>query len=258
MNTTEIERSDSTPAAGESAGREPAFVTTHWSVVLKAGRSDTTRARDALDKLCKTYWYPLYAYVRRRGHAAHAAEDLTQEFFAQLLVRHSLASAHPERGRFRSFILTAMNHFLVNEWSKARAKKRGGDRQPLSLDLAAAEERFDLEPADSATPDKVFEKQWALALLNAGLSRLEAEYQRAGKSELFAALKQTLTGSRESQPYEESAVRLQMSVGAVKVAVHRLRKRYRELIRAEIADTLAQPQDIDEEMRHLFNALAQK
>ena len=227
-------------------------------MVLTAGRSDTTRARDALGRLCKTYWYPLYAYVRRRGHSAHDAQDLTQEFFARLLERQSLASADPERGRFRSFILTAMNNFLVNEWSKARAKKRGGDGQTFSMDLAAAEERFDLEPADNATPDKIFEKQWALALLNEVLNRLEAEYQRQGKSELFAALKQTLMGSRESQPYEELAAQLDMNEGAIKVAVHRLRKRYRELIRVEIAGTLARTQDIDEEMRHLFRALAGK
>jgi RNA polymerase sigma factor (sigma-70 family) len=238
--------------------RHDAFVTTHWSVVLRAGLADTTRARVALGRLCQTYWYPLYAYVRRRGHSAHDAQDLTQEFFTRLLERHSLASATPERGRFRSFILTAMNNFLVNEWSKARAKKRGGDCQTFSMDLAAAEERFDLEPADNSTPDKLFEKQWALALLNEVLNRLEAEYQREGKNELFAALKQTLMGSRESQPYEELAARLDMSEGAIKVAVHRLRKHYRELIRVEIAGTLARPQDIDEEMRHLFSALAQK
>jgi len=226
--------------------------------VLTAGRSDTTRARDALGRLCQTYWYPLYAYVRRRGHSPHDSQDLTQEFFAQLLERQSLSAANPERGRFRSFILTAMNNFLVNEWNKARAKKRGGGFQAFSLDWAAAEERFDLEPADNSAPDKLFERQWALTLLNEVLNRLEAEYRREGKIKLFAALKQTLMGARESQPYAELAAKLGMNEGAVKVAVHRLRARYRELIRAEIANTLDQPQDIEGEMRHLFSALAGK
>ena len=227
-------------------------------MVLKAGRADTTRSRDALAKLCQTYWYPLYVYVRRRGCSAHDSQDLTQEFFAQLLERQSLASANPERGRFRSFILTAMNHFLVSEWNKARAKKRGGGCQTLSLDLAAAEERFDLEPADDSTPDKMFDKQWALTLLNEVLNRLEDEYRREGKSELFTVLKQTLMGVRESQPYEKLATQLEMNEGAIKVAVHRLRKRYRELIRTEIANTLDGQQDIEEEMRHLFGALTEK
>src|SRR5208283_4853886 len=171
------------------------------SVVLSAGGSDTMRARDALARLCQTYWYPLYAYVRRRGNSAHDAQDLTQAFFAQLLERQSLAAADPERGRFRSFLLGAMNHFLINEWQKSRAQKRGGGSQTISLDLAAAEERFDLEPADHSTPDKIFERQWALTLLGEVLNRLEAEYQREGKGGLFAALKQTLMGTRESQPY---------------------------------------------------------
>ena len=232
------------------------FATTRWSVVLAAGRKDTTLARAALEKLCQTYWYPLYAYVRRRGHSPEDAQDLTQEFFARLLERQTLAHADPNRGRFRSFILTAMNHFLVSEWKKARAKKRGGGCSVLSLDWAAAEERFDLEPADHSAPDKIFERQWAMTLLSEVLNRLEREFHAEGKTELFAALKQTLTGTRESQPYAELAARLDMNESAVKVAVHRLRKRYRELIRDEIAGTLDQSQDVEEEMRHLFSALA--
>jgi RNA polymerase sigma-70 factor (ECF subfamily) len=232
------------------------FVTTRWTVVLTAGRSDTTHARAALESLCKTYWYPLYAYVRRRGHSALDAQDLTQEFFARLLEQHSLARADRERGRFRSFLLAAMNNFLISEWEKARAQKRGGGRQLLSLDLAAAEQRYDLEPADDSSPDKVFDKQWALALLNEVVGRLENEYRRDDKVALFAALKETLAGARESQPYAELAARLGMKEGAVKVAVHRLRKRYRELLQAEIASTVASPEDADEEMKHLFQALA--
>jgi RNA polymerase sigma-70 factor (ECF subfamily) len=195
----ETSRADSTePVPQGKVARQLAFVTTHWSVVLTAGGSDTTRARDTLARLCQTYWYPLYAYIRRRGHSSHDAQDLTQAFFAQLLERQSLAAADPERGRFRSFLLGAMNHFLVNEWQKAHAQKRGGGSQTLSLDLAAAEERFDLEPADNSTPNRVFEKQWAMTLLGEVLNRLDAEYRREGKGGLFAALKQTLMGSRES------------------------------------------------------------
>jgi RNA polymerase sigma factor (sigma-70 family) len=225
-------------------------------VVRAAGRSDTTKAQAALEKLCRTYWYPLYAYVRRRGHSPEDSQDLTQEFFARLLEGRLLAGADPNLGRFRSFLLASMNHFLTDEWKKARAQKRGGGCQMLSLDWAAAEERFDLEPADDSAPDTVFEKQWALTLLGEVLNRLELEYQNDGKADLFAALKQTLAGSRESQPYAELSAKLNMSESAIKVAVHRLRKRYRELIREEIAGTLERSQDIEEEMRSLFSALA--
>jgi len=155
------------------------FLTTHWSVVLAAGRSDSTRAQNALARLCQTYWYPLYAHVRRRGHSPHDSQDLTQEFFARLLERHSLASADPTRGRFRSFLLSALDHFLAHEWQKVCAQKRGGGRQILSLDLALAEQRYDLEPADTATPDKLFDKHWAVAMLEEVLSQLEAEYQQS-------------------------------------------------------------------------------
>jgi RNA polymerase sigma-70 factor (ECF subfamily) len=259
MSTTRTaEQPPPTSTPADRTGRAPVFVTTHWSVVLSAGRSDTTRARAALARLCQTYWYPLYAHVRRRGHSAHDAQDLTQEFFAHLLGRQSLAAADPGRGRFRSFLLTALNHFLINEWAKARTQKRGGGTPLLSLDLAAAAERFDLEPTDHATPDKAFEKQWALTLLSGVLNQLEAEYRRAGQGELFAALQPTLAGRSESQPYAELAARMNLSVGAVKVAVHRLRKRYRNLIRAEIAHTLEASADIEEEMRHLFQALADR
>jgi RNA polymerase sigma-70 factor (ECF subfamily) len=236
--------------------RQPVFVTTRWSVVLAAGRSDTTRSRDALARLCQTYWYPLYAYVRRRGYSAHDAQDLTQEFFARLLEKHTFAAADPNRGRFRSFILTAMNNFLVQEWEKSRAKKRGGGNELFSLDLAQAENRYDLEPSSSDTPDKDFDKKWAVALLDSVMAQLEAKFTSDGKTELFTALKQTLTGSRESQPYAELSQKLGMSEAAIKVTVHRLRKRYRELLQSEIANTVSSPEEIKEEMRHLFAALS--
>jgi RNA polymerase sigma factor (sigma-70 family) len=241
-----------------SAGRDgpQQFPVTHWSLVLKAGGNDPERAHAALSSLCQTYWFPLYAHARRRGHDPHEAEDLTQEFFAQLLERRAIAAADPERGRFRSFLLAAMNHFLTNEWHAARAQKRGAGRELLSLDRAAAEERFDLEPADNATPDKAFDRQWALALLDVVLKKLEAEYSREGRMDLFTALRPTLAGARESQPYAELTAKLGMSEGAVKVAVHRLRRRYRDLVREEIAGTVDSAGDVDAEMRHLLAALA--
>jgi RNA polymerase sigma-70 factor (ECF subfamily) len=247
----------STLSSRHEAATRQVFATTHWSVVLTAGRSDTAGGREALARLCQSYWYPLYAHARRRGCPPHDAQDLTQEFFAQLLERQSFAGADPSRGRFRSFLLTAMNNFLVTEWKKARAQKRGGGESLLSLDLAAAEQRFDLEPAARDTPDKAFDKQWALTLLEEVLNLLEKEYRRDGKADLFVALKQTLMGARESQPYAQLAAELGVSESAVKVAVHRLRKRYRELIRAEIAHTVASPDEVNDEMRHLLATLTQ-
>lgn len=245
-----------TPVSSEAIARQPAFLTTHWTTVLTAGASDTRRGAEALNRLCQVYWYPLYVYVRRRGHSAADAQDLTQEFFSRLLERRTLAAADPARGRFRSFLLTAMNHFLIHEWEKAHALKRGGGTEMLSLDLALAESRYDLEPADAATPDRMFDRQWALALLNQVLDRLEKEWIAAGKGESFAALKQTLAGGRESQPYAELAEKLGMSEASIKVTVHRLRLRYRNLVRAEIANTVEKSEDIEAEMKHLFAALA--
>jgi RNA polymerase sigma factor (sigma-70 family) len=243
-------------SSGEPAKPRNYFATTHWSVVLKAARNDTTRAHVALEKLCQTYWYPLYAYVRRRGHSAHDAQDLTQAFFECLLERESLLNVDPERGRFRSFMLGAMNHFLAKQWAKLQTQKRGGGRQILSLDAAAAEERFDLEPADPTTPDKAFDKEWATALLEKVLNQLEEEFRCENKTQMFDVLKQTLAGSRESQPYVELAAQLNMNEGSVKTAAHRLRKRYRELLQAEIASTVASPDEVKEELGYLFKAMA--
>jgi len=238
-----------------NADASPVFATTHWSVVLMAGRNDTERARAALAKLCRTYWYPLYAYARRRGQTAHDAQDLTQEFFVRLLERRLLAAADPDRGRFRSFILTAMKNFLASEWRKTQARKRGGEEEIISLDWAAAEQKFGLEPAVADAPDNIFDRQWAMALLDAAIVQLEEEYRRDGKAELFSTLRATLIGGREEQPYAVLAVKLDMNESAVKVAVHRLRKRYRLALRAEIAQTVATEQEVDEEMRDLFKSL---
>ena len=232
------------------------FLTTHWSVVLQAGRADTTRARDALARLCQTYWHPLYAYVRRLGHSPPDAQDLTQEFFARLLARNYIADADESRGRFRSFLLASLKHFLANEWDKARAQKRGGGQTPIPIDPAAAETGCHFEPADPATADKVFERRWALTLLDQVLRRLRQEYVASGREPLFEQLKPTLTEASRSVRYAEMAARLGTSEGAVKVAVHRLRQRYRDLLRAEIADTVASPAEVEDELRSLFAALA--
>lgn len=224
--------------------------------MLAATRSDTTKAQAAMEKLCRTYWYPLYAYVRRRGHPAQDAQDLTQAFFARLLKRHWVDDADRERGRFRTFLLTAMSRFLSDEWDKARAQKRGGGVTHVPIQLDTAETRYGHEPADTCTPEQSYERRWALTLLDTVLQRLRAEYEHAGKGELFAGLNSCLVGDRELQPYAELAVKLDMNVGAVKVAVHRLRKRYRKLLRAEIAETMDATKDVDEELRHLFAVLA--
>ncbi len=229
-----------------------AFVTTQWSAVLDAAGTDTAAARAALDRLCRTYWYPLYAYARRRGHPVHDAQDLTQAFFARLLERQWVGDARRDRGRFRTFLLTAMNRFMADEWDKLRAKKRGGGLCHVPLQLDDAETRYGCEPADNHTPEQYFEVRWALTLLDTVLQRLRVEYEKAGKAALFAALNPTLVGGRESQPYAELATQLGLSEGAVKVAVHRLRKRYRQLLREEIAQTVAEGADPEEELRHLF------
>jgi RNA polymerase sigma factor (sigma-70 family) len=243
----------------EPSGRvspQPAFVTTHWSVVVSAGRNDTTRARDALARLCQVYWHPLYSYVRRLGHSPHDAQDLTQEFFARLLGKNYLAEADESRGRFRSFLLGAFKHFLANEWDKARAQKRGGGQIPIPIDAAVSETAYGYEPADNVTADKIFERRWALTLLAEVLRRLREEQVRDGREKLFEALKPTLTEASGTVRYAEIAVMLGMSEGAVKVAVHRLRQRYREILRAEIGETVAGPGEVEDELRSLFAALA--
>ena len=231
------------------------FATTHWSLVLAAGESESADAQRALSDLCQAYWYPLYAYVRRRGQPVEDARDLTQEFFARLLARNWIARADPGRGRFRSFLLGAMKNFLADEWDKARAQKRGGGSAPLPLEFGTAETRFSHEPADPATPEQLFERRWALTLLETVLQRLREECTAEGRTEQFARLSPCLVGDRTAQPYAELAKELEVSEGTVKAAVHRLRQRYRQLLRAEIANTVAAPREVDEELRHLFAVL---
>jgi len=231
------------------------FAPTRWTIVLAAGRNDTARAQAALAELCQTYWYPLYAFIRQRGHAPHDAQDLTQEFFARLLEKHALADLTRERGKFRSFLLTAVKHFLVDEWRKAQSEKRGGGRV-ISLDATDAEHRFAREPVDAVTPEKLFEQNWALALLDTVYRRLQLEYAQAGKSALFATLKFCLTGARNAAPYAELAGQLGTTESNVKTLVRRLRQRYRELLRDEVAQSVADGNEVEEELNCLFRAIA--
>ncbi len=232
------------------------FPSTQWSVVLAAGGRRSTEARRALESLFETYWYPLYAYVRRRGHDFHEAQELTQEFVARLLEKRSIEVADRERGRFRSFLIASLKHFLANEWDRARAKKRGGGVRVLSLDIPidmdTAERRYSLEPVHGMTPEKVFEKRWALTLVERVTERLRAEAKKARKRKLFDALKPPLMGEGGGTSYADVASSLRMKEGAVKTAVHRLRKRFRERLREEIADTVDDPADIDDEIRYLI------
>lgn len=228
------------------------FATTHWSVVLAAGNNESSAANYALEKLCQTYWYPLYAYVRRAGHSPHDAQDLTQAFFLCLIKRQSIGNADPQKGRFRSFLLGAMNYFLANEWAKLHTQKRGGNQQMICLDIAAAEERLGLEADHHESADRLFDKTWANTLLEKVLMRLENEFRDAEKLQQFEMLKQTLGGPETSQPYAELSEKLQMKEGALKTAVHRLRKRYRQLLEAEIAHTVSSPEEVKQEIAYLF------
>jgi RNA polymerase sigma-70 factor (ECF subfamily) len=230
------------------------FATTRWSLVLAARDRAEPGAGDALASLCALYWYPLYAYVRRRGHSADEAHDLTQEFFARLLAKDFLAGVDRGKGKFRAYLLAACNHFLANERDRARAKKRGGGRPVLSLDAADAEGRYRAEPVGGLTPEKLFERRWALALLQQVMTRLRDEFEARGKGLLFERLRGFLVGEKGGG-YREAADELRLSEGAVKVAVHRLRQRYRELLHEEIGRTVGAPEEIEQEIRDLFAAL---
>ncbi len=235
------------PATSYGGG---SFATTHWSVVLQAGRPG-----EPLEQLCRTYWRPLYAFLRRQGYDPHAAEDLTQGFFASLLERNDFALVDRERGKFRTFLLVSLKHYLANERDLARAQKRGGGAPHFSLELLTAEEGWRHEPAAGRTADQVFDRRWALSLLEAVLGRLEAEFHAAGKHDLFVSLKDQLTGERGGVTYRETATRLGLTESAIKVTVHRMRQRYRELLVEEVARTVAAPGQVEEEVQHLIAAL---
>jgi len=231
------------------------FHTTRWSMVQAAGSGDTPSAQDALAVLCESYWYPLYTYLRKRGSSANEAADLTQGFFARLLDKRDLAAADREKGRFRAFLLTALKHYVSNEAERARAEKRGGARAILSLDVEAAEGRFAIEPADERTPEDAFSRSWALVTMERAMERVRDDYLRADRLELFERLRQCMTDAQEA-PYRELAEQLGMNESAFKVAVHRVRKRFRECLRREIAETLSDAGEVEAELQDLFEALS--
>jgi RNA polymerase sigma-70 factor (ECF subfamily) len=246
-------------AAADSSDHLPAsareFTTTHWSVVLKARDGVSPQAVQALERLCRTYWFPLYAHVRRQGHRAHDAQDLVQGFFARLLRGNFLENVGPRKGKFRSFLLAALNHFLSDEWDKVRAEKRGGGQTFISLDELHAEDLYLAEPDSGASAERIFDQRWALTLLAHAFARLREESAAADKTREFDQLKIFLSTPTNDGGYEAVAAELEMPVATVGVKVHRLRQRYGELIRAEIAHTVASPADIEEEMGHLFDAV---
>ncbi len=235
------------------------FATTHWSLVgaAKPDEAGQTCAREALEELCRAYWYPLYAFVRSRGYSAVDAQDLTQTFFARFIETDGFASADRKRGRFRSYLLGAMKHFLANEWHRAQTQKRGGQVQFIEWDALDPEARYAEASKQSDNPEYLFDSEWALQTVAGALKALREEMAKAGKSELFNALKSSLTGEDEL-PREEIAARLDMSEGAVKVAVHRLRQRYRKLLRAAIAQTVSNEADLNDEMRYLVAVLRKR
>jgi RNA polymerase sigma factor (sigma-70 family) len=244
------------PRASEEVSNGHAFTTTHWSVVLAARHSGSAEADRALERLCRTYWYPLYAFVRRRGYQGHDAQDLTQEFFARLLSKKNLDTLDRSKGKFRSFLLASLENFLANEWRNAHAQKRGGNAVFLFLDDGSPEEQYLQTCAGHMSPEKVFEQQWALALLEQVLTRLRAEFVAAGKGAFFEELKIFLTGEKRTVSYTELALKLNSTEAALKMAVSRMRQRYAQLLRAEIAETVTGPESVEEELRALFAALS--
>jgi len=237
-------------------GRMASFATTHWSVVLLAGDDAAPASAEALERLCRTYWYPLYAYLRRDGHGAEEAQDLTQEFFARLLKGNFLKEVGAAKGRFRSFLLAALKHFLANEWDRERARKRGSDYAFISWDADEIESRYAQEATRGLTAERVFERRWALSLLDRVLDRLREDYAATGRRGLFEELQAFLSERTEAAAYHEVAARLGVKESALRVAVHRFRRRYGELLRREIAHTVRTPAEIDDEIRYLFTVIS--
>lgn len=245
------------PGSGGLKGASPAvFATTHWSVVLAAGEETSVFSQSALEVLCRAYWYPIYVYVRRKGHGPEDAQDLTQEFFARLIRKHHVRLADRTKGKFRTFLLATLDYFLAREWRRAHRQKRGGEFIFISLDQQTPEERYCLEPADSDTPEKKFLREWALAILKETMKALERECEANGKGILFQHTRELLSGERGTGAYDGISQRLGMSDGALRVAVHRLRQRYGELLRSQIAQTVGTAEEVDEEMRCLLQALS--
>jgi RNA polymerase sigma-70 factor (ECF subfamily) len=232
-----------------------AFATTQWSVVISAGRDSSPGSREALAALCQTYWAPLYAYVRRRVPDVNEAQDLTQAFFAELLDKNYVGQAEQQRGQFRAFLITAFKHFLSREWEKRKAQKRGGGKAPIPLDFRSVDSSIRIEPAGGLTAEQLYDREWAITLLGRIMEKLEAEFQQGGKAEQFQELKGFLIGGRSGQTYAEAAERLQMSEEAARKAASRMRQRYRELLRNEIADTVSGPEEVEAEIGKLFASL---
>lgn len=242
--------------AAPSAKVSGLFATTHWSVVLAAGQTESPQSAEALEQLCRTYWYPLYAFVRRRGYSPQDTEDLLQGFFARFLDKHDLGDVDQAKGRFRAFLLAALKHYLANEWDKAKAIKRGGLVEFLSLDAATAESRYYEEPVSALTPEKLYEQRWAYGLLERVMERLQQEFDTSGQSSLFEAVKDFLLGDSQDVSYADVAARQGLSEGALKKRVQRLRQHYQRLLREEIAQTVARPEDVEDEIRYLFSVVA--
>jgi len=232
------------------------FTTTHWSVIVSAGSEASPESARALAELCRSYWYPLYAYVRRKGYSVADAQDLTQEFFARFLEKNYLGSVDRRKGKFRSFLLASLENFLAKEWTRAHRLKRGGGQTIIAWDGCDPEERYRLEPADHATAEKIYERRWALTVLENAMAALEADYKNAGKQALFLELRPFISGDDADVSYPDLAGRFGMTEGAVRVAVHRLRERYGQSVRAEITRIVQRPDEIEEELQHLFAALS--
>jgi RNA polymerase sigma-70 factor (ECF subfamily) len=232
------------------------FATTHWSVVLTAGQGQSAPAQRALETLCRAYWYPIYAYVRRKGYRPEEAQDLTQEFFAQLIAKDHVRLADRNKGKFRGFLLARLDFFLAREWSRAHRQKRGGQFTFISMDEHPPEERYQLEPADLETPERIFLRHWALTVLKQAMNALQQECEANGKASLFQEAKNLISGERHGAAYAQISKSLNMGEGAVRVAVHRLRQRYGELLRLEVAHTVTSEEDVDEELRYLFQILS--
>jgi RNA polymerase sigma-70 factor (ECF subfamily) len=245
---------DSEP--GRSSDRREWFSATHWSVVMAAGGQGSPQAAEALEKLCRTYWYPLYAYVRRRGYNGDDAQDLTQEFFIRLLEKNYPSQADPAKGKFRSFLLLRLNHFLADERDRAATQKRGGAKVFISLDEESPEGRYGLEPADELTPEKIFERRWAQTILDQAVARLQAEFVADGKAMIYEVLRAFQPGEQNTLSYADAAARLGLSESAVKSMIHRMRQRHRELVREEIAHTVSTAAEVDEELRHLIAVIS--
>jgi RNA polymerase sigma-70 factor (ECF subfamily) len=242
-------------ATDEPREQRVGFPTTRWSLVLAAGQGVEQSAQPALAQLCTTYWYPIYAYARRLGHSRHDAEDLVQGFFAHAIEKNLVGRANPERGRFRSFLLTSFKHFVADEHDRASYQKRGGGRKFLPLDFDPSEERYRRERSDVSDPEKLFELSWAMTVLDATLRRLREEFSAAGKDVLFDELKSHLLADSTAETYAELSARLGMSTGALTNVVYRMRRRYREIFREEIQSTVSTEEDFESELQHLFAVL---